>query len=231
MAGEVTTSRSALIQWLAKRIEKDHFPRVALSALLGISALVGFLTSGILLLHGWHAIAPRYFLGTMAGCVSFLGLIRVWAEFYHGAQTSKAYLRNLESEVGAEVKQVARPEAASVVSADNVADVALLGCEEGCLAFPIFLLVAAVSAIVAGVVATVSAAPTLAAEVIVDGLIAGEAYRRLRAVSNQHWLHGILGKTWKPMVLLVIIMTVVGGLMQHFFPGADSIGDIFVSRP
>ena len=47
--------------------------------------------------------------------------------------------------------------------------------------------------VIAGLVSVVlvlTGAPGLLAELLLDGVIAGTAYRRLREVPTQHWLHG-----------------------------------------
>ncbi len=84
--------------------------------------------------------------------------------------------------------------------------------------------------LVAGVIAIVAAvggAPTLFAELLLDGVIAGEAYRRLRGVETRHWLESAVARTWKPMLAIVVLLAVAGGVAQHLVPGADSIGDFF----
>jgi hypothetical protein len=76
-----------------------------------------------------------------------------------------------------------------------------------------------------GVVTVVVGAPGLLAELLLDGVIAGAAYRRLRQVPLQHWLHGAVRRTWKPMLALTLTLVAAGLVAQWLTPAADSIGD------
>ena len=68
-------------------------------------------------------------------------------------------------------------------------------------------------------------APGLLAELLLDGVIAGAAYRRLRQVPLQHWLHGAVRRTWKPMLALTLTLVAAGLVAQWLRPAAHSIGD------
>jgi hypothetical protein len=68
------------------------------------------------------------------------------------------------------------------------------------------------------------AAPQLLAEILVDGAIAGQAYRRLRTGS---WSGGVVRRTWKPMLAIFVAFVALGFAGHHFNPNADSIGDLF----
>jgi hypothetical protein len=76
-----------------------------------------------------------------------------------------------------------------------------------------------------GVVTVVVGAPGLLAELLLDGVIAGAAYRRLRQVPLQHWLHGVVRRTWKPVLALTLSLVAAGLAAQWLAPSADSIGD------
>jgi hypothetical protein len=68
------------------------------------------------------------------------------------------------------------------------------------------------------------AAPQLLAEILVDGAIAGQAYRRLRTGS---WSGGVIRRTWKPMLAIFVAFVALGFAGHYFDPAADSIGDLF----
>jgi hypothetical protein len=80
--------------------------------------------------------------------------------------------------------------------------------------------------VVASVVSVVAQAPDLLAEVLVDGAIAGAAFRGLRDVPRRSWAEGVLRRTWKPMLALTTAVVGFGALVQVLRPGADSIGDL-----
>lgn len=85
----------------------------------------------------------------------------------------------------------------------------------------------AVAAIFVGLFAAGSvvwAAPQLLAEILVDGAIAGQAYRGLR---KGNWTGGVLRRTWKPMVAIFVTFVLLGFAGHYFNPDADSIGDLF----
>lgn len=84
--------------------------------------------------------------------------------------------------------------------------------------------------LVAGLIAAivvVLGAPTLLAELFLDGVIASIAYRRLRNVPARSWLTGALQRTWKPAVALTISLVLVGLAAKWLAPEANSIGDLW----
>lgn len=85
----------------------------------------------------------------------------------------------------------------------------------------------AVAAIAVGLFAAGSvvwSAPQLIAEILVDGAIAGQAYRGLR---KGNWTGGVLRRTWKPMLAVFVAFVLLGVAGHYFNPTADSIGDLF----
>lgn len=95
--------------------------------------------------------------------------------------------------------------------------------DDGLKLLPLF----AVAAIGVGVFAAGSvvwSAPQLLAEILVDGAIAGQAYRRLRKGT---WTGGVLRRTWKPMFAALLAFVLLGFAGHYFDPTADSIGDFF----
>ena len=89
--------------------------------------------------------------------------------------------------------------------------------------------VLAVIAIVAGLAACATViwqAPQMLAELIVDGTVAGAAYRGLRT-SAGNWTAGVIQRTWLPATALIGIFVLLGVAGQYIEPGADSIGDFF----
>jgi len=108
--------------------------------------------------------------------------------------------------------------------AADAADVVTALDEGAAVVIPV-LLVGFIVAGLVGVVAVLVGAPGLLAELLLDGVIAGAAYRRLRHVPAQHWLHGAVRRTWKPMLALTLSLVAAGLILQWLTPSADSIGD------
>jgi hypothetical protein len=72
----------------------------------------------------------------------------------------------------------------------------------------------------------VYSAPTLFAELLVDGVLSASLYRRLRGLETRHWLETAIRRTAGPFALTAALMAACGGLMAHYAPGAHSIGDV-----
>lgn len=95
--------------------------------------------------------------------------------------------------------------------------------DDGLKLLPLF----AVAAIAVGLFAAGSvvwAAPQLLAEILVDGAIAGGAYRKLR---RGNWAGGVVRRTWKPLLAILVAFVLLGVAGHYANPGADSIGDLF----
>ncbi len=95
--------------------------------------------------------------------------------------------------------------------------------DDGLKLLPLF----AVAAIAVGLFAAgcvVWSAPQLLAEILVDGAIAGQAYRGLR---KGNWTGGVLRRTWKPMLAVFLAFVLLGFAGHYVDPAADSIGDFF----
>jgi hypothetical protein len=114
--------------------------------------------------------------------------------------------------------------ASSASGSADVADAASALDEGAVVVIPVLVVGFIVVGLV-GVVTVLVGAPGLLAELLLDGVIAGTAYHRLRQVPFQHWLHGALHRTWKPMLALTLALVAAGLMAQWISPGADSIGD------
>ncbi len=78
-----------------------------------------------------------------------------------------------------------------------------------------------------GLIATayfIYAAPSLLAEVLVDGLLIAGLCRRLQRIERRHWLRSVVRRTCVPAVLLAVVFALSGYLMQLAAPEARSIG-------
>lgn len=97
---------------------------------------------------------------------------------------------------------------------------------EGC-AFFLFLL--AIGLVVAGLLASlyvVYAAPTLLAELLVEGLLLSGLYRSMKKGAQQgDWLRAVVRRTWLPVLLTFTLFAVAGYLFQRAAPRARTIGE------
>ena len=68
-------------------------------------------------------------------------------------------------------------------------------------------------------------APVLLAEVLVDGLLLTGLYRRLRKTEEPgHWVFAAIRRTWIPAVIVALLFSFAGYLLQEAAPEARSIG-------
>jgi hypothetical protein len=67
-------------------------------------------------------------------------------------------------------------------------------------------------------------APTLLAELMVDGVLVAALYRRLGRAGEPDWMLGAVRRTWAPAAAVIVTLFLLGLGMQHVAPGARSIG-------
>lgn len=242
-------ARERALRRVTAHLERHHYPRLAMLAILALAGAAGFLTSAGLLHTGVRSMGWRYGFAAVAGYLVFLLGLRLWLAFY-GRRRSELD-GSLDAPdpapgesgfqfgggggfrgggAGGPLEGGDPVEAGGSLEAGSTAGdaVGALGSlDEGA---PIVVPVLVVGALVvglAGVVAVLMGAPGLLAELLLDGVIAGAAYRRLRYVPVQHWLTGAVRRTWKPMLALAVCLVAAGLVAQWLVPAAGSIGDVF----
>lgn len=95
--------------------------------------------------------------------------------------------------------------------------------EGGFLVLVAVLVIAAAS--MGAVIWILWTAPALLAEVLVDGLVLSGLYRRLKnAPEPEYWLTSAIRRTWIPAVVVALLFSVSGYLLQQAVPEARSIG-------
>jgi len=258
---EAHQARERVLRRLRAHLERHHYPRLAMCAVLALAGLAGFLTSAGLLQAGLRSMAWRYGLAALAGYGIFLLGLRLWLTL-HGRGRPKLEdavdALNVIPSPGADPSAASAGETpfqfgggggfsgggaggsfdtAGIVEAGSSTDVvsgasgaadaadAVSALDEGAVVVIPVLLVGFIVVGLVGVVTVLVGAPGLLAELLLDGVIAGAAYRRLRQVPLQHWLHGAVRRTWKPVLALTLCLVAAGLLAQWLRPAADSIGD------
>ena len=68
-------------------------------------------------------------------------------------------------------------------------------------------------------------APTLFAELLLDGALSASLYKRLRGIERRHWVATALRRTALPFVLTALLLTAIGWGLQRAAPGAHSVGE------
>jgi len=93
-------------------------------------------------------------------------------------------------------------------------------------ALPIII---AVIALLGGVVAlgfVVYSSPVLFAEVLLDVAVLGAVYRKNQRHQRGHWAAGVIGRTYKPMLVLAVFAGIFGFAMQSTAPHATTLGAV-----
>lgn len=71
----------------------------------------------------------------------------------------------------------------------------------------------------------VYSAPTLFAELLLDGALSATLYRRLRHIERQHWVNTALRRTVWPFALTALLLAAVGWGLQSLAPQAHTLGE------
>jgi hypothetical protein len=93
-------------------------------------------------------------------------------------------------------------------------------------ALPLLLVIAAIAIACASLWIVVSA-PTLFAELLVDGALSATLYRRLRKLETRHWLDTAVRHTIGPFLVTAVVVVAFAFAAQHYRPHAHSLGEVF----
>jgi hypothetical protein len=241
--------RHRAIALIRAHLERRSYPRLQLLAVMTFAGLAGFFTSVLLLHLGLTVVAVRYAVAALVGYVAFLAGIRIWLAMQRSTrsfsgpevgdfplpQSDAPEPGNVEfgggggfSGAGAGRSFEAPGTTAPGADAGRVLELDIVPDLDDGVGIIVPLVIAGFLVIgLIGAVTVLTGAPGLLAEVLLDGLIAGTAYRRLRDLDRHHWLDGVVRRTWKPMAATIGALLLVGIGIAQLDPGADSIGDVF----
>ena len=93
-----------------------------------------------------------------------------------------------------------------------------------------WLIVIAIVALIGGLIASfyvVYIAPSLLAEILVDGALVAGLYKRVKHIEPRHWLRAAVRLTLLAALLTAIFFTVAGYALQRAVPDAHSIGEVW----
>jgi len=197
------------------------------------TACAGFLCSVILLRFGVTVMWLRYSLAVMGAYGVFLGLIYVWLLVAQDAFRVEVHVDAVDALDGVDfagglslpAPEPSVLEAPSSGGGSGGPDPSLDLDGEG-------LIVVAVVAVTVGVAVVASVyvilqAPTLLAEVLLDGALSFGLYRRLRSLERRHWLESAVIRTRFPVFWVLLFFFIAGLVMQAYAPEAVSIGGVW----
>jgi hypothetical protein len=220
-------SREQLIEKARTRLLVRSLPRLQMSIVVALTGAAGFLSSYTLLQLGMDSMAVRYPLAVAVSYGVFLLLLRVWLYIQrHGLEVDVNPLDLLDATdlVPSGVRGTADM-THGFSSHASLGDGAFsLDFDEGAGLVLLALLVLAVTAL-GTALWIVWTAPSLLAEVLVDGLVMTGLYRRLRGSQEpSYWLFSAVRRTWVSAVIAALLFSFAGNLLHRAVPEARSIG-------
>ena len=87
----------------------------------------------------------------------------------------------------------------------------------------------AVIAVLGGLIAlgfVVYSSPVLFAEVLLDVAVLGAVYKKNKRHQRSHWAAGVLGRTYKPMLVLAVFAAIFGFAVQSLAPKETTLGAV-----
>ncbi|WP_293775944.1 hypothetical protein [uncultured Oxalicibacterium sp.] len=242
--------RSHLIDRLRHRLDRQSYPRLQMSLLVIVTGGMGFLASSLLLLAGMQTMWSRYLLALAIAYLFFLGLLWLWLRtraddythadliptpnFAHSTPCAQADFTGKGGtfDGGGASDNFDHSYTSTMIS---VSDHGVLphddmGVTEGVdtigsadeLAFPILALVF-VGGLLVSAFLLIHAAPTLFAELLLDGVLAASLYRRLRKMDTRHWLETAVRRTAGPFAIVAAMLVLAGWLAQVYAPHAITL--------
>ena len=233
------------IQRIRNDLERGSFPRLQMLLLVALTGASGFVASYILLHTGLVEMWLRYLASFGVAYLMFLVLLWLWsrtrAEDYadipdvsgspsSGSGSSGASYGGKGGEFGgggARGSFDGSDESIPIIGdaggsgGDGLGSVA----DAGEFAIPLVVLVL-MGAMIYSSLFVIYSAPTLFAELLVDGVLSASLYRKLRGLETRHWLETALRRTAWPFIFTAAIVSASGWAMTLYAPEAHSIGDV-----
>jgi hypothetical protein len=206
---------------IRERLLRFGFPRARMLLLVLLTGGSGLLASWLLLRAGLASMPLRYLLALCIAYAIFLLLVRRFAE--HGdldfdiPGSGSGNSHAVGSGGG-------RIDAGAASAHDH--DAGWLDGADAAEALPLLLVIAAIAIACASLWIVVSA-PTLFAELLVDGALSATLYRRLRKLETRHWLDTAVRHTIGPFLVTAVVVVAFAFAAQHYRPHAHSLGEVF----
>jgi hypothetical protein len=240
MGKGMSKSRERRIRLVERQLIHQSWPRLQVLVIFTFTGLVGFLTSFTLLHVGVRSMWLRYAIVMLIAYGVFLLLLRLWLWMQRNSLKSLNDI-NADFDMGSEgggsrasrtPKENVRSARISAASSGSLSEsdsasfssIASADLKEG------WLLVLAAILIISGFLAScyiILIAPTLLAEVLVDGVLLAGLYKRVKTIEPQHWLRSAVQRTIVPALIATVCFTAAGYAMQRAVPDAKTIGEVW----
>ena len=168
----------------------------------------------------------RYPISVAAAYVVFLVSLRIWAEIERKRIDPDGAQRLADEQPFVPDRKSSN----RYPSWPGIFDLTDFGMDgEGCIVGCVFVVVAV--AVGGAVITVIASAPALIADVFLDAVLMTILYKRLKAAAQQHWLGTAIKRTWRPMLITAVALSIAGGVIQWHWPKARSIGDMWRTEP
>jgi len=242
----------------AKQIEQrllaTSFPRLHMILILSLAALGTFLSSASLVSFGLESMAVRYLLAVVGGYLSFLSFVRVWIAYqtrnWAFGRQPRGQPRSFDANVdlpdlgalgdfggaggadfagGGGAFGGAGASGSCGASSEGGASGALDAVGSADEGLPILI---AIIALLGGLIAlgfVVYSSPMLFAEVLLDVAVLGAVYKKNKRHERSHWAAGVLGRTYKPALILGMFAAIFGFAVQRVAPQEKTLGAVLTA--
>ncbi|MBN2494736.1 MAG: hypothetical protein JXR96_09120 [Deltaproteobacteria bacterium] len=212
-------------------LNRHRRPRLTALLMVTATGAVGLLVSFLLLRIGLALDAPvlrglvwplvRWPLAVIVAYLAFLLMVRLWIRHEtHRGTVARALLgEEPEPDPCSGAKDSTRSQTLDGLD---------IGFGDDELSAILFLLLAAVVALGAGVYVVVIA-PELLTELLLDAAVSAGLYRRLRKTPGGDWFSTAWRRTRMPFLLVLGLFTLAGLLVKFAFPEAHSLREILHS--
>lgn len=259
-------SRIHEISKIQRDLERNSFPRLQMTLLVGITGASGFAASSLLFHMGLHTMWLRFLLAFGVAYGVFLALLGLWLrtrlQDYLDLPSPSS---NASSDTSIELPSIDSPGLRDVIRSggggnfggggasasfdasamdtltgggsttsmadavgDSVGDSvggAIDAATDSDDFFIVILIIALALALAAASMYMVYIAPSLFAELAVDGLASAGLYRKLRFVESEFWLRTAIRRTAIPFVLTAALVSGIGWLIGDSAPHAHTLGE------
>jgi hypothetical protein len=238
-------SRAGRIASMRQMLEQEQHPRLQMLIIVMLTGLAGLLASVLLLAAGVTAMALRYVLALCIAYAVFLFILWLWLRWggegvdvtvspsSGGRDAAEGSFsgKGGSFDGGGASGDYDAPSALGEL--DDKASGAFDGMDGvdvdvGDAGIPLLVLGLLAALLFCGVFVicfVVYSAPTLIAELLVDGVLSASLYRRLRGIDQHHWLQTALRRTMWPFIATAVSVVVVGFALTLYTPGAHTLGE------
>lgn len=233
-------NRRQVIHRIRSNLERNSYPRLQMLLLVNLTGVAGFSASYLLLRAGVLEMWLRYLASIGIAYVVFLMLLWLWLRTRNddyaevpdiplsmGSDHTSYSGQGGEFGGGGASGSFDGPALESSLPNESgpLGDAVASAAEAEEFAIPLFAIILVAVLLMSSLLIVLSA-PTLFAELLVDGVLSASLYRRLRGLQTRHWLETAFRRTAWSFFLTATLVSASGWGMEKYAPGSHSIGEV-----